>query len=289
MEQFFLERNDKRFDAAQKEVADLRKTEIERQFVDIDRARSLSDMAVASGYATAEDIKTITSMSGNPQEQAEFAQGIVAKAARAKVAQAQAELAAKQSAAQAELVKAGLGELRAFANTVEQTDKTVSTIDRITNLRLGIKASTGLVQSPLATAFAGKQLEGNKNLFRFTPVVGNALAYKQAATEKMNLLSDLSYLTNDATFREMISLKQDGVTFGALTEGERKAIGRAADNLFSALSVDDTGAVTGISLSEDQFRSRIEEYKLQVLKYQEEASKVQAGTTMSDLLLIDSL
>lgn len=79
MEQFFLQRNDKRFDAAQKEVSDLRLKQIDRQFAEIDRANAVVDAAVASGGASGEEIQKMVSLSGDPTEQRNYAISILAR------------------------------------------------------------------------------------------------------------------------------------------------------------------------------------------------------------------
>jgi hypothetical protein len=76
-EMFFLERNDKRFDAAQKEVSDLRMKAIDRQFAEIDRATSLVDSAVASGGASPSDIKAMVA-ERDPAKQSQLAMSILA-------------------------------------------------------------------------------------------------------------------------------------------------------------------------------------------------------------------
>lgn len=79
MEQFFLQRNDKRFDTAQKEVSDLRLKEIDRQFAEIDRANAVVDAAVASGGASGEEIQKMVSLSVDPIEQRNYAISILAR------------------------------------------------------------------------------------------------------------------------------------------------------------------------------------------------------------------
>ena len=81
MTKFFLERNDKQLTAAQSKQAGLELKQIDVAQGQIDRAMSLSDAAVASGYASAEDVKQISELSSDPKQQAAFAQSIVAKGA----------------------------------------------------------------------------------------------------------------------------------------------------------------------------------------------------------------
>jgi hypothetical protein len=321
MDMFFLERNDKRFDAAQKEAANARMMGIQQQMKDIDRATELTDMAVASGFASPDDISTMVGMSGNPVAQAEFAQQIVAKAQRQNRIMQQQQQAAQMNSIylgnRAKLLElamngdpqsiqqlgydprilnggmATLEDIQNFEATKLSTNKTLETIDRALSQSLGIKASTGAAQSVLGTSFAastpfGQPLPGAKNLARMIPGVGLGVSYAETANQKMNLLSDVSFLTNDATFRKMIQLKQSGVTFGALTEGERKAIGAAADNLFSMLTVNDDGSIKEIRASEKRFTDAMAAYREEVLFFQENQAEIMAQMNAADRALIDS-
>lgn len=85
LEMMFNERNYDQFTQAQKNSSDMKMAGIERQLADIDRAVNLSDSAVASGYATADDIQELVNLSSNPQAQAAFAVQILGKGARATV------------------------------------------------------------------------------------------------------------------------------------------------------------------------------------------------------------
>jgi hypothetical protein len=318
-EMFFLERNDKRFDAAQRELANARMMGIQQQMKEIDRATELTDMAVASGFASAEEITTMVNMTTDPVAQAEFAQQIVGRAQRQSRIMEQQRQAAQMSSIylgnRAKLLElamngdpqsiAQLGydprvtgvtieDIQNFEATKLSTNKTVETIDRALQQNLGIKASTGAARSTFGTAFAattpfGQPLPGAKNLLRGIPGVGLGVSYAETANQKMNLLSDVSFLTNDATFRKMIQLKQSGVTFGSLTEGERKAIGAAADNLFSMLSVNDDGSVKEIRASEKRFTEAMKAYREEVLFFQENQAAIMGQMNTFDRQLIESL
>lgn len=85
MEMFFLERNDTRFDSAQKDLANSRMMEILREQAQMDRAINLSDSAVASGYASSDDIQNLVNLSSDPAQQAAYAVQILGKGARAAV------------------------------------------------------------------------------------------------------------------------------------------------------------------------------------------------------------
>jgi hypothetical protein len=67
MEMFFLERNDKRFDAAQKELANARMMGMQYDLGRIDQAEQMVHKAVSEGYASGDDIQRLLSLD-NPQE-----------------------------------------------------------------------------------------------------------------------------------------------------------------------------------------------------------------------------
>jgi hypothetical protein len=98
MEMMFFQRNGQLFDSAQNRAANARMEVIRQEQAQIDRAIMNVDTAVASGYATDEDIKAMTGLSGDPKAQKEYADKIIAKAMRAKVAQENARIAASNSA-----------------------------------------------------------------------------------------------------------------------------------------------------------------------------------------------
>jgi len=81
MEMFFLERNDKRFDAAQKELANARMMGMQYDLQQIDRAEAAVSDVVANGYARPGEIEELISMSDRPQEQRALAQMIANRGA----------------------------------------------------------------------------------------------------------------------------------------------------------------------------------------------------------------
>jgi hypothetical protein len=98
MEMMFFQRNAQRFDTASQNVVNAKMKEIEQKQNEIDRAIMNVDTAVATGYATDADIQAMNGLSGDPQAQKEYADKIIAKSMRAKVAQENARIAASNSA-----------------------------------------------------------------------------------------------------------------------------------------------------------------------------------------------
>ena len=299
---------------AEGETAQLLKQE-QRQYeedqLNISRALTSVDAAVATGIASPQDVQTMTSLSGDPTAQKQYADEIIARAARQEYNQRQAEINARLSAkgvSSPERANFGTSDnpiwrqWNAETGTweeisgidgvfdennqaelqakTEHTKEVIRSIDKIRDYKLGLRASTGIVQSPVATGISTPSPLG--------PLAGAPLNIIAAGNQKKDLLSELSFLVNDATFSEMRRLKEQGVTFGALTEGERKAIGRASDALFSALEVDDSGMVVGIGTSEQNFNRILSDFEQKILRYQEETNKLLSGMTDEDEALIDS-
>lgn len=70
--------------------------------------------------------------------------------------------------------------------------------------------------------------------------------------------ADVKNVLSDLTVDELGRVKASGVTFGALSEGERKAVGDAASALNSAASMDNEGRLTGyFNISEDKVRQEL--------------------------------
>lgn len=127
----------------------------------------------------------------------------------------------------------------------------------------GIKLSTGAFQTPLGTALTqavgggaaaggvtGSIIPGAGTLLGGAAGAVAGLAatpffYSRTKTAKDEALASASFLINDSTFKSIMELRAQGVTFGAMTEGERIAAGRAATELAAAAVIDESGQVTG--------------------------------------------
>jgi hypothetical protein len=78
MEMFFLERNDKRFDSAQKDLANTRMMQIQREQAQMDRAQEMVNAAVMSGGATPEEVQSMV-VEQDITKQTQMAMGIVGR------------------------------------------------------------------------------------------------------------------------------------------------------------------------------------------------------------------
>jgi hypothetical protein len=81
MEMMFFQRNAQRFDTASQNVVNAKMKEIEQQQKEIDRAVNLTNAAVATGAATAQEIHDMMSLGDNPKEQSLFASQILGRTA----------------------------------------------------------------------------------------------------------------------------------------------------------------------------------------------------------------
>lgn len=132
----------------------------------------------------------------------------------------------------------------------------INRASELLNNSLGIKSSAGTYQpgffGSLFTGAGGVKPEDGliRNLTKFVPVIGNFSSASFASTQKNDFLSGVSYIVNNQTFDKLTTLKEGGATFGALSDSERVAIGRAATDLASSVEVDESGNITGFRGSE---------------------------------------
>lgn len=297
-------------DEQTKQLLETEKRKYEEDQMNIERALNSVNAAVATGFASSTDVETMTSLAGDPTAQKEYADKIVANAARQNYNLKIAEINAKN----AEVATRSATEEEAKVKTSAlSTQSAVDTIGSIRNSPLGIKAITGVglgrtslsagletggaqgfLGGTAAGAVGGSVVPGAGTVFGGAlggvvgSIAGTALSTVAAARQRTNVASDLSYLVNEATFAEMRRLKESGVSFGALTESERVAIGRAADNLFSALEVDADGTVKGVNTTEEKFYKLLDDYEQKRLVYQEELNRSISGLDDSDYQAIEN-
>lgn len=149
----------------------------------------------------------------------------------------------------------------AVAGEVGDINSDLALINQLASNTRGLGASTGAVQSAGISGFfqGGKSDDSYlSTLFRFVPGVGNIKGAADSVNDKQDFLSGISFLVNSTTFNEVLELKQGGVTFGNMTEGERIAAGRAANRLNASVDIDPNGTVIGIRGSEDKFREDLQ-------------------------------
>jgi hypothetical protein len=184
MEMFFLERNDKRFDAAQKELANARMMGIQQQMAEIERATVNAETAVASGYASPDEIRQLIDSAQDPQTQNNLAQQIIGRAQRAEVQTRNAQIAASRSnAAWSQRAQAyqlamngdpaaieflgfdprqsnmSLQDTFNYMNETMEDDAVLTSIGKALNVsNATLNASTGVVRSPFGTGLLTRGL-----------------------------------------------------------------------------------------------------------------------------------
>ena len=283
METMFYQRNSQLFDSAQNRAANARLASIEQQQNVIDQAVEAVDTAVVSGYASAEDIERMTSLSGQPDLQKKEAQKIIARGRAAKIAQENALFNAQMAKLRQDLAASGQTGTTQEAVQIQSTKNQ----DLLKHARLvsqneaGLRALTAgglgyqagqLVKSVTTTAFGGAiaggavgsvvpgagTVAGGAVGFLGGTAAGAGMGLKANAEAKEDALASLNYLLQNASFQSLRDEKAAGLSFGALSNAERTAAGSAANAVAAALEIDvATGQPIGIKGSYDQFQENM--------------------------------
>lgn len=106
--------------------------------------------------------------------------------------------------------------------------------------------------------------------------------YGSAATTfggaSQNLLGSINELTNNLTLEKLQQAKQNGATFGALSEGEENLVASAASKLGSWAVKDKNGNVTGYRIDQADFKK-----ELDTIKYYQVVDSLRSGADPSSL------
>ena len=167
---------------------------------------------------------------------------------------------------------------RAYQLETADIQMGVGAAEALLNNAEGVNLATGAFQSPLLatlTQSVGTGAVGGAAAGTVVPGVGTVLGaaagaiagvaaspffYSRTKTAKDEALAAASFLVNDTTFQEIVDLRARGVTFGNMTEGERVAAGRAAQQLNAAAIIDpETGAVIGFRGSAETIRQYVKD------------------------------
>lgn len=317
MEQFFLQRNDKRFDFAQQELSKARQTQIDRQFAEIDRAQSLSDSAVMSGYAGAEEIKQLTALSGDPVAQAAYAQGIVAQGAREMMALERmaknASISASGLSSRKSLMDLALaGDLQAISqlgfdpgapirakeaveqdkilsNQISKQDDIIDRLTKVSSMTSAIKSSTGAFQNsflrgllPETTGETNVEGVGTINTGRMGSISGGL----EAMQDKAAFLTEMNYLLAGEGFQQFSKLKEEGVNLTPVSELEFNKIMGSANMLSSAAQMKD-GKIVGFgNLAPEVVQREINTMIAGAAKIRDEKAAIRAGVPYEELLML---
>jgi len=329
MTKFFLERNDKQLTAAQSKQAGLELKQIDVAQREIQQANVDVTAAVATGYATPEEVKQMAELAGNPKKQTDLSRQILARSSRAQVARENAQVAASQSAASFskrkdafDLAERGdpeaikflgfdpratnmsLQDTFNYTNETAQFDRIINNLDKALENDAALAASTGVSRSAFMSAIpraGGPGILAGGVAGSVVPVVGTAIGSFAGfvagtaagtvliANQKKELLGALSSLSNTAAFEKLREFREAGISFGQLTEAERIAIGRSAADLFAVLEIADDGTVSGINTSQEDFTRLNKAYREETLRKKEQAAVIHSGLNPSDEDLINSL
>ncbi len=156
-----------------------------------------------------------------------------------KIYQDMAESRATNAAKEANLV---LNAPKAAAIQGEIID--IKSLSRNPGIQTAV-GTTGLARSPSGIAGTiGKALTG----------VGLGGLVKdlqlKVTGDTQNFIAGVEKIREQTTLDALTKAKENGLTFGSLTEGERNAVGRASSKLSSWAIIDDNGKVTGYNTTE---------------------------------------
>jgi CheY-like chemotaxis protein len=76
--------------------------------------------------------------------------------------------------------------------------------------------------------------------------------------ERQNFIAGVEQMASQLTLDSLVRAKQNGATFGALSDGERVTLAQSATRIGNWAIRDDTGKVTGYSASETDFRKELD-------------------------------
>lgn len=168
-------------------------------------------------------------------------------------------------------------------------DENINRLNSLLSNTAGIKGSSGNYQPDLIGNFFTGSLNGVTpedgliaNLVKYTPVIGNLVGANVATNKKNDFLTGVSYIVNNQTFDKLTQLKEGGATFGALSDSERVAIGRAASDLAASVKTDESGNVIGFRGSEKQLTQNLIKV-MEGFKAQRDQINIENGVPEQDI------
>ena len=265
-------------DAETKQLLDKEQRKYEEDQRQIIRAETAVDAAATSGYATAEDIKKLTALAGNPQAQASYAQTIVANAAREaayierqKLAVSQAGLDLERRGQLYELAALGdpkaiteLGfdptapkkeaELKKIDAKINEATKAEQMITDLLSNKIGLQSSSGEWQ--FGEAFVrgniGQAPGGDIGLW------GSADAVRMKST----FLANADYLLTKEGLLEIGDLAAQDIKLTPITERELAILFQSASVLNAASRRGDDGKLNGFSIPDTEVEKELRQMLL---------------------------
>lgn len=302
-EQFFLSEQKDFLTGAKKEEADARINLLKSQQKVLDDASQAVSNAVASGGLQPGELEAIMKLPPDQQQQAaQEVLGRVAASDRALTRAAQsatimnANLARERFEYEKEQkgllidsamrgdetaidtlgydprsIPGGVTAAAEYEKANAEIQQDIDVMSALLSNDRGLKSASGALQSAaLGGFFSGGKADGAGTITRFVPGVGNVQGAIQTINDKQDFQSGLAYLVNSTTFDAIMDMRASGVTFGNMTEGERIAAGRAANELNAAMEIDESGKVIGVNASEEKTRQMLSDIMIAYMAKQEE-------------------
>jgi hypothetical protein len=285
MQKMFFQRNERAMSEAQSKLARAEEKQIDRQLKEIDDAKDMVSSAVASGYASAEDIEMMTSLSGDPAQQRAAAQKIVAKGAREMMVLERmaknASIAASATTRRANLVELAIaGDTAAITELgfdpgqpireakeaeeatakaqedivldkqIESQSTLVDNLTKALGMEQGLKASSGEWQFGEATisgifASSGEELEIGGKTLAPQGISGAI----KARAQKQEFLGLMNNLLLGEGFKQFGKLKDEGVNLTPVSEFEFQKV-MESSNYLNSVSIVKNGQLQGFKVSD---------------------------------------
>lgn len=145
--------------------------------------------------------------------------------------------------------------------------------EKMKNEVIRAKAELEKTEKPLADKLMAESLDDKINLLDeainssgMKGVVGPyAIArwtpFSPDKSERQNFIASVEQLIQQETIDKLIQSKAAGATYGALSDGEREMLAKAASKIGTWRILDKTGKVTGYEISEDLMKKELETIK----------------------------
>jgi hypothetical protein len=141
------------------------------------------------------------------------------------------------------------GQFESLKATRRATESNLEVIDSLLANEQGLELSSGTLRSSLSPeSITARSL---------IPGVGPVIDFVRGRDNRADFVADLRYIINNLTFDKLKELKASGATFGALSDGELRAIGGAASVLGGMVNEDKDS----LNASEDKVREALKELK----------------------------
>lgn len=144
------------------------------------------------------------------------------------------------------LVNSQTGQVIAdYGSDVPVGDKT----QQLAGQQQNITDTQGLIDDPSLNAAVGPNMLARDDL---------GVGYYSWTGGKSNFIAGVQQLTQQLTLNSLQNAKQNGATFGALSEGELKLLEQSATKLNSWAIKDKAGNVTGYNANETDFKAELD-------------------------------